>query len=177
MNETYSDIERFWSLVDKNGPLPANKPELGHCWLWLGAPKSRSGIFCINGKQVQAHRWIFGPVKEGNHVHHKCHTPRCVNPSHLEELTPAQHIAAHPEVDKPAFGKLGGIVGGLSKSKAKQLASRANGRRPGCGRPSAQAMRELREMFPDATHKQLLAARRHAFNAVSATVNNQISTP
>jgi hypothetical protein len=29
--------ERFWKKVDKNGPVPAHRPELGPCWLWTGA--------------------------------------------------------------------------------------------------------------------------------------------
>jgi hypothetical protein len=26
--------ERFWEKVDKNGPVPAHRPELGPCWVW-----------------------------------------------------------------------------------------------------------------------------------------------
>lgn len=26
--------ESFWAKVDKNGPAPANHPELGPCWTW-----------------------------------------------------------------------------------------------------------------------------------------------
>src|SRR5690349_16006693 len=25
---------RFWDKVDKNGPIPLHRPELGACWLW-----------------------------------------------------------------------------------------------------------------------------------------------
>jgi|SRR5580658_5854190 hypothetical protein len=25
--------ERFWSKVDKNGPVPSHRPELGQCWI------------------------------------------------------------------------------------------------------------------------------------------------
>ena len=33
---TASEIERFWSRVDKNGPTV--KEELGPCWLWKNKP-------------------------------------------------------------------------------------------------------------------------------------------
>src|SRR6478609_5365672 len=28
--------DRFWKKVDKNGPIPAHRPELGPCWIWTG---------------------------------------------------------------------------------------------------------------------------------------------
>ena len=28
--------ERIWTKVDKNGPIPSHKPELGPCYMWLG---------------------------------------------------------------------------------------------------------------------------------------------
>jgi hypothetical protein len=31
---TQQDIERFWSKVDRNGPVPEHRPELGPCWVW-----------------------------------------------------------------------------------------------------------------------------------------------
>jgi len=29
--------DRFWAKVDKNGPVPAHRPELGPCWIWTAA--------------------------------------------------------------------------------------------------------------------------------------------
>lgn len=29
--------ERFWAKVDKNGPMPEGRPDLGPCWLWTAA--------------------------------------------------------------------------------------------------------------------------------------------
>ena len=34
--------ERFWSKVDKNGPIPSHRPELGPCWIWI-ARRDRYG--------------------------------------------------------------------------------------------------------------------------------------
>jgi len=39
-------LKRFWSKVDKNGPIPQHKPELGPCWVWTGAKMER-GYGCI----------------------------------------------------------------------------------------------------------------------------------
>ena len=29
-------LVRFWSKVDKNGPVPPHNPEAGPCWIWTG---------------------------------------------------------------------------------------------------------------------------------------------
>jgi hypothetical protein len=48
---------------------------------------------------MQAHRYTYevfvGPVPDGYHVHHECQNPGCVNPMHLQALTPKEHAEAH----------------------------------------------------------------------------------
>ena len=33
--------ERFWRKVDKNGPIPEHRPELGPCWVWTAGTNTR----------------------------------------------------------------------------------------------------------------------------------------
>ena len=51
------------------------------------------------GVYMQAHRYTYemfvGPVPDGYHVHHECQNPGCVNPMHLQALTPKEHAEAH----------------------------------------------------------------------------------
>ena len=50
---------RFWQKVNKDGPLPAERPELGPCWIWTGANKYEYGQIRMGkppGFLVQAHR-------------------------------------------------------------------------------------------------------------------------
>jgi hypothetical protein len=48
--------EAFWFKVNKEGPVPAHRPELGPCWLWTGAHhKDGRGLFSYvdeKGKRI-----------------------------------------------------------------------------------------------------------------------------
>lgn len=82
--------ERFWFLVDKNGPLPPDAPHLGGCWLW-GKGKRYGQIRTDDGGHVGVHRFAYellvGRIPDGLEVDHLCFIPRCVNPAHLEAVT------------------------------------------------------------------------------------------
>ena len=91
-----SPEERFWAKVDKNGPRPEYKPELGPCWIWQGAPKQEGyGQLYHEGRQQYAHRlsyqWSVGPIPDGLHIDHLCRVRICVNPAHLEPVVPVEN--------------------------------------------------------------------------------------
>jgi hypothetical protein len=77
--------ERFWSHVDKNGPVI--RPELGPCWIWRSSLIKGYGAITVARKTVKAHRLSYvlagGKIEPGKLLRHKCHTPSCVNPIHL----------------------------------------------------------------------------------------------
>ena len=80
---------RFWSKVDKDGPIV--RPELGPCWVWLAGTFWRGegksyGCFDFQGRSLRAHRvswWLHHGVWPEQFVLHRCDTPACVNPGHL----------------------------------------------------------------------------------------------
>jgi hypothetical protein len=106
---------RFWKKVDKNGPVPPLRPELGPCWLHQGIPDKVTGyVRCeINRVRDYVHRFAYralvAAIREGNEIDHQCHNAdpscpsnasclhrRCVNPEHLEAVTHRENLYRSP---------------------------------------------------------------------------------
>lgn len=66
------------------------------CWNWmLGQGRMGYGKSSINGKSNSAHinEWVrvHGPVPDGLELDHLCRNVKCVNPDHLEPVTPTEN--------------------------------------------------------------------------------------
>lgn len=80
--------------------------ELG-CWEHRNKPTDRWGyrMFRVGGKSRPAHRAFYehhvGPIPDGLQIDHLCRNPACVNPDHLEPVTPKENMARSsvPRVD------------------------------------------------------------------------------
>lgn len=93
---------RFSAKVDKAGPIPEGRPELGPCWRWLGYHQ-QNGYARFNvaaGINVLAHRYVYQvhhgvelPGREsGWELDHLCRNRGCVNPGHLEWVPKTENI-------------------------------------------------------------------------------------
>ena len=91
--------ERFWPKVNKNGGIPTYRPDLGECWVWT-ASKQGNGYGKIGsggrgGKDRPAHRvsyeLLVGEIPAGLELDHLCKVILCVNPKHLEPVTPREN--------------------------------------------------------------------------------------
>jgi hypothetical protein len=63
------------------------------CWIWIGPDKGNGyGQYKSNGA---AHRYSYamhcGGIEEGMVIDHLCRVPLCVNPAHLEPVTPGEN--------------------------------------------------------------------------------------
>lgn len=92
----YADIPKitedqehnFWSKVSPTG----------FCWLWT-ASVCRSGYGNFNvgrmGRKFKSHRIAYtllvGKIPDGLELDHLCRVRRCVNPDHLEPVTPEEN--------------------------------------------------------------------------------------
>jgi hypothetical protein len=67
------------------------------CWLWTGYTNEFGyGRLKIDGRYRSAHRVIYellvGMVDPDLHLDHLCRNRKCVNPAHLEPVTPRVNI-------------------------------------------------------------------------------------
>jgi hypothetical protein len=69
------------------------------CWISLRSPTSVRPFVRWEGRDVLLYRVVYerdrGEIPEGWHVHHLCEQGRCINPTHLEALSPTDHMALH----------------------------------------------------------------------------------
>lgn len=77
------DMARFLAKVDKTES----------CWLWTAfCDKHGYAKFSVGGRTRRAHRFAFerfvGPIPEGYEIDHLCRNRSCVNPAHMEAVTP-----------------------------------------------------------------------------------------
>lgn len=105
----------------------AKHTQVDMCWVWQAAiNRDGYGSFRMGGKLYKAHRASYiiykGNIPEGLHIDHLCRNRLCVNPEHLEAVTPLENIlrAAASKTHCPSghdYRIYGRIWGKVSKAR------------------------------------------------------------
>lgn len=112
MNEAAETLDRFWSKVNKDGPLPDQSiyPGLDRCWLWTAGTVNGYGEFAYSRRNDRAHRFAWkitnGEIPGGLCVLHKCDVRLCVNPNHLFLGTREDNITDKVSKNRQARGEI-----------------------------------------------------------------------
>ncbi len=101
-------IERFepkYMLVQDSG-----------CWIWTAALNAGGyGLIGHNKRSYLAHRFAYehfiGPIPKGLQIDHLCRTRCCVNPDHLEPVTPKVNTRRGAKANK-THCRLGHVLDG-----------------------------------------------------------------
>lgn len=111
----------------------------GACWEWTGAAPNRYGKTRFGGRQTTAHRAVWlamgGTIPEGFHLDHLCFNTTCVNPAHLEPVTPQENLYRMWDergraTACPHCGRLYSISNGRKRCKTcERVDTNARGRR------------------------------------------------
>ena len=103
-------LELFFAKVvtGRDGP---------QCWLWQ-AGKGAGGCGVFNGQSAHrvAYEWFVGPIGEEEQIDHLCRTRSCVNPSHLEAVSPSENVR---RAIWPGFGEGGELARNFKELRDK----------------------------------------------------------
>lgn len=118
--------ERIWQKINKSGPIVDN--DLGPCWDWLGAPdKDGYGRIRTSKNSEPAFRVLYellnGNVPAGLELDHLCNRNICVNPAHLDPVTPfVNNSRRHQKLDEEKIREIRSLYNrGVRKAELSRI--------------------------------------------------------
>jgi hypothetical protein len=160
---TPADEAYFWSRVDRNGPIPEHRPDLGPCWVWTGSKLwSGYGTLTFHGRSYRVTRFAYvlayGSLADDDWVLHHCDYPPCVRPGHLFT---GDHAANMADMRKKGRGWRG--------PRPKMAAERRGTGNPGAKLTDALVI-EIRRRVASGERQAHVARDLHISNATLSNV-------
>ncbi|MEW1551350.1 HNH endonuclease signature motif containing protein [Streptomyces tsukubensis] len=148
-------IDRFWARTQR-GPQPDD------CWTWTGPPTGGYGRLIVNGNRENAHRFAYTHftghrIPDGYHVDHLCRNQMCVNPRHLEPVTPKTNTNRGQSPSSVA-ARTGRCVSGKHALVGDNLRVRANGKRE-----CRACCNDARKTYREANRDKIRAQKRASY--------------
>ena len=82
------------------------------CVMWPGAMRNGYGVKKIPGKgdnsTINAHRYVYEQttgkkIPKGWHIDHTCRNRRCINPKHMEPVSPKENMMRRSSAKKGEY--------------------------------------------------------------------------
>lgn len=95
-------------VVDSLGLLMARVEKTEECWIWVGRLNRKGyGNVQVKGVKRNAHRAVYLEsgfvIPDGYHLDHLCRNKTCVNPAHMEPVTPQENVRRQHAARKAAM--------------------------------------------------------------------------
>ena len=132
--------------------IPDYVEDEGGCWIWQRG-LSPAG-YGLTGTGADAHRRVYeshcGPIPEGMNLDHLCRVRACVNPQHLEPVTPGENT-------RRGTG-LGGLLEDVSRRSSHRRVRKLTPEQVTFIRSSEESNRALAQLL-GVSHETVRAAR------------------
>jgi hypothetical protein len=89
----------LWEKINKAGPVPADHPKLGSCWIWNGRTSKTHGYavdYAGGHLPLKIARIVYysqkGATPDDLEIDHVCNNRLCVNPDHVEWVSHRENM-------------------------------------------------------------------------------------